>query len=118
MPYNYDDRWNKELMGSDIYAAYEDIRDSGLLPEGMLFGNGIQTINYKANGDATDWMAKQGVMSISPELGTNNRATDHFFPKFNLVKPIMEANFPWINYTLFKLSAQVETSIIKTETLQ
>jgi len=115
IPFNYDDKFNKELIGKDLYKAYEDVRDSGLLPKKMLFGNGIQTIQYKANGDATDWMGKQGIMAISPELGTENRSTDRFFPDFKMVKPIMEANFPWINYTIFKMAAQVETSIIEAE---
>lgn len=112
IPFNYDDQWNKELMNMDIYRMYEDIRDSGNLPSGMLFGNGKQTIKYTANGDATDWMATiNGIMSISPELGTSNKLTDKFFPNQEWVKPILTENFKWINYTLYKLSCQIETKV-------
>lgn len=112
IPFNYDDQWNHEMINTPIYKMYEDIRDSGNLPAGMLFGNGKQTIQYSANGDATDWMAKQNdMMSISPELGIKNRATDRFLPDQKWVKPIIEENFKWINFTIFKLSSQIETKI-------
>jgi hypothetical protein len=120
IPYNYDDRNNHELVGTPMYKMYEDIRDSKVLPEGILFGNGMQTIKYKANGDATDWMSKQngGVMSISPELGTKDHHTDKFFPEQKYVKSIIEENFKWINFTLFKLSSQVEVSVSKFTKLE
>lgn len=114
IPFNYDDQWNKEMVNKEIYKMYEDIRDSGTLPQGMLFGNGKQTIQYTANGDATDWMATQnGILAISPELGINNGLTDKFFPNQEWTKPIMEQNFKWINYTMLKLSSQLETNIAK-----
>lgn len=46
-------------------------------------GNAIQTINYLANGEASDWMlGKHGIISFSPELGggSGNPATDNFYP--------------------------------------
>lgn len=102
------------MVDNSIYAMYEDIRDSGHLPQGMLFGNGKQTIKYTANGDASDWMATQnGMIAISPELGTKNRMTDKFFPNQEWVKPIMTENFAWINFTMYKLSSQIETQIIR-----
>jgi hypothetical protein len=102
------------MVDKNIYVMYEDIRDNGHLPQGMLFGNGMQTIKYTANGDATDWMATQnGMIAMSPELGTKNRMTDKFFPNQEWVKPIMTENFPWINYTMYKLSSQIETQIIR-----
>lgn len=114
IPFNYADQWNKEMIDKDIYKMYEDVRDNGGLPQGMLFGNGKQTIQYTANGDATDWMATQnGIMSISPELGTQNRMTDKFFPNQEWVQPILEENFPWVNYTIYKLSSQIETKITR-----
>lgn len=113
IPYNYDNRNNHELIGTPIYKMYEDIRDSKTLPEGILFGNGMQTIKYTANGDATDWMSKQngGVVSISPELGTKDHHTDKFFPDQKYVKDIIEQNYKWINYTMYKLSSQVEIRV-------
>jgi hypothetical protein len=113
IPFNYDNQWNSELINMPIYPMYDDIRDNGNLPQGMLFGNGMQTIKYTSNGDATDWMASSGSLSISPELGTKNRATNKFFPNQEWVKPIMQENFPWVNYTMFKLSSQIDTKIVK-----
>lgn len=104
------------MVNRPIYKLYEDIRDEGNLTQGMLFGNGKQTIKYTANGDATDWMATQNdILAISPELGIKNKASNHFLPHIDFVQPIVEQNFPWINYTLYKLSAQIDTKIIKFE---
>jgi hypothetical protein len=114
IPFNYDDQWNTEMINKPVYKMYEDLRDNGNLPNGMLFGNGKQTIKYTANGDATDWMAKQNdIMALSPELGIKSRATDKFLPDQKWVQPIIEQNYQWINYTIYKLSAQIETKIAK-----
>jgi len=37
-------------------VAYEDLKLNAGLPEGNLFGSGIQSIYYTANGDANDYM--------------------------------------------------------------
>mmetsp|Transcript_23727 Transcript_23727/g.23624 ORF Transcript_23727/g.23624 Transcript_23727/m.23624 type:complete len:177 (+) Transcript_23727:625-1155(+) len=116
IPFNYDDQWNTKMVEKPIYAMYENIRDEGNLPKEMQFGNGMQTIKYKANGDATDWMSTQNDMiSISPELGTKSRTSDRFLPFMDFVKPIVQQNYPWINYTMHKLSAQIDVRVIKYE---
>ncbi|CAI2361999.1 unnamed protein product [Moneuplotes crassus] len=116
IPFNFDNESNKDMIHKPIYAIYEDIRDQGNLPEGMLFGNGKQTIKYKANGDATDWMATQNdLLAISPELGILNTASNRFFPNLEFVKPIIKENYPWVNYTIHKLSAQIDIKILSYE---
>ena len=99
------------MVDKDMYKMYTDIRDSGLLPKNDLFGNGQQTIRYTANGEATDWMASQNVLAVSPELGTRDHRTDKFFPHQHFIHPIVHDNFPWINYTMYKLTSQVEVKI-------
>ena len=102
------------MIGTPIYKMYEDIRDHGNIPQGMIFGNGMQTIQYTANGDATDWMATQnGMISISPELGTSSSLTEKFFPNQEWVQPIMEENYKWIFFTMMKLSSQLELKTTK-----
>ena len=46
IPFNYDDIKNKHMVGTPIYKMYQDIKENGNLPKGMLFGNGMQTIEY------------------------------------------------------------------------
>ena len=52
---------------------------------GSLKGNGMNTIGYDANGEASDWMlATHGILSFSPELGSsgkNKHHSDTFFIK-------------------------------------
>ena len=112
IPYNYDDQLNLQMTTSSIYDMYEDIRTNGNLPIGMLFGNSMQTTHYKANGEASDWMATQnGMLALSPELGTHDSASNDYLPDISYVQPIMEANYKWIFYTTLKLSSQLELKI-------
>lgn len=42
-------------------------------------GNGLVTVEYDANGEASDWfLGEQGIYSISPELGTQDKVTKGF----------------------------------------
>lgn len=41
----------------------------------------METINYLANGEATDWLlGEYGIIGMSPELGLNTATTNSFFP--------------------------------------
>ena len=44
-----------------------------------------------ANGEATDWMfGKQGIISLSPELGDDNLNSNRFYPDKSEIIPILE----------------------------
>lgn len=44
------------------------------------FENSKTAVNYIVNGGASDWMLEHhNIISISPELGTNDRSTDRFY---------------------------------------
>ncbi len=52
----------------------------GGLPQGDLVGNGATTIQYTANGEASDYMLGAfGIIAMSPELGTSDLITATFF---------------------------------------
>ena len=39
-------------------------------------------VGYTANGEASDWMLhERGIYALSPQLGMDDRATEHFFIK-------------------------------------
>lgn len=82
-PYNYDsNRKNPNLLSDPYNLAYEDLRENGGLPDGNLFGSGIQSIYYTANGDANDYMLhEQWIFAVTSELGTKSRDSEVFFPK-------------------------------------
>jgi len=43
-------------------------------------GNAVNTVNYPANGEMSDWvLSEYGIISLSPELGTNDYRTNTFF---------------------------------------
>jgi len=78
------------------------------------FGNAMQTINYFANGEASDWMVfEKGIMAFSPELGTSDSRTDHFYPSASLHREIIDIDFNVIKeFLLFQhpvLRIQKET---------
>lgn len=50
------------------------------MPKGNKAGNGAVTVNYTANGEASDWMlGERGVIAMSPELGTAKFQSNNFF---------------------------------------
>ena len=78
-PFNYlNDASNHPLEQSyhRLYDAYMEFSRSGVFPSGAKFGNAIKTIQYLANGEASDWMlATKRIFAFSPELSVNDRAT-------------------------------------------
>jgi len=59
----------------------------------------MQTISYKANGEASDWMLSElGIYAVSVELGGDTIATSKFFitKADDLTKLLLE-NEPWIS---------------------
>jgi len=61
---------------------YDDIYRNAGLPSGAVEGNGYATVEYPANGEASDWMlGAHGIYAFSPELGTSNHQSDEFFIK-------------------------------------
>jgi hypothetical protein len=62
-------------------------------------GNGKMTVNYVASGEASDWMlGEQGIVSMSPELGTNDNFSREFFLGKSSLKKVLQENELWITY--------------------
>ncbi len=97
----------------DKYApAYEDLHLHSGLPEGVLYGNGIQSIFYTANGDANYWMLHDmRIFAVTSELGTKNPQSEVFFPSKNVMREIGQENFNWMNYTFHKVSSQIDVNV-------
>ena len=56
------------------------IKSIGLNTNEWLIGNAMQTIQYKANGEASDWMLGElGIYAVSAELGGATPETQTFF---------------------------------------
>lgn len=104
MPFNADNQKNPlvKKFYKKAYNFYKALKASKVLPKGNKLGNGSMTVNYEANGEASDWMlSERGIIAMSPELGIADQMSNQFFirqPK--LVKKVIFANLPWINSVL------------------
>jgi hypothetical protein len=50
------------------------------MPPKNIKGSGIITVDYTANGEASDWMLfERGVYAMSPELGSSSLNSQDFF---------------------------------------
>ena len=72
------------------------------LPSYYKTGNAMQTIKYRANGEASDWMlAELGIYAVSVELGGNTVENSAFFiEKGSALRGLMLENTPWIAQTM------------------
>ena len=90
------------------------------MPKGYILGNGRQTIEYTANGEASDWMLHElGIFAMSPELGNNNKLTNDFFvyDKGALVE-LLDDNYGWIEYTIKLLFEKVRCYAVVSEAFE
>ena len=108
-PYNYlSHEESMKLIQRDkvsqlLWKYYEEFEREAEYPEGFLFGNGMKTIKYTANGDCTDWMfEEQKVLSFSPELGNGKIESDVFYPNKDVTFDIIEKNLPSALYAIQK----------------
>lgn len=96
-PFNYiKDKKNKELERKKhkLYEAYKEFNIASYRPDGAKYGNAAATIDYLANGEATDWMLQtHNVFAFSPELGIKNKDSETFYPKANIHKQIIEQDY-------------------------
>ena len=82
-PFNYLADESNSVLVEDYPSAfkfYDSLSQTvGLGPKWKV-GNAMQTIEYQANGEASDWMlAELGIYALSVELGGGKRASQSFF---------------------------------------
>ena len=73
-----------------------------VLPKGNKLGNGSMTVNYEANGEASDWMlGDRGIIAMSPELGIADKCSNQFFIKTSsCIKKVIMTNLIWVQDVL------------------
>ena len=100
MPFNADGKQNSHVKKfyQKAYEFYMKLKSDHVLPNGNKLGNGSMTVNYEANGEASDWMlAERGIIAMSPELGIADKRSNQFFVKDpKIVKKIIFTNLKWI----------------------
>lgn len=91
-------------------ALFKEILAESDTPEGLRVGTAYELLNYQSPGEASDWiLAATGIPAISPELGTNDPATNNFrLDSADLVLDVMQQSYPYMEKTIEKLPAKVE----------
>lgn len=104
-PFNYanytESTLNLFMNFTQFKTVYEEFHDEGHFPEGNIEGNGMQTISYSANGEASDWMlGEKKILAFSPELGLKTQDSETFYPSKNTLFKILSKNLNSAIYAL------------------
>ena len=92
------------------FALFEEILAEGHAPNGLKVGTAHDLLGYTSPGEASDWiLAATGIPAISPELGTDDPATNAFrLDTPELVIDVLDQSYPLIEKTIEKLQSKVE----------
>jgi len=92
------------------FALFEEILAEGHPANGLKVGTAYDLLGYTSPGEASDWiMAATGIPAISPELGTDDPATNSFrLDTPELVIDVLDAQYPVIEKTIEKLQSKIE----------
>lgn len=101
-PFSYSKDPNYEtLMEPRVYRFYRAFEKRLNELGYRKAGNAEETINYVANGEASDWMlAAHGIISFSPELGNDRPEDDVFYPSKDGIVRVVEADYAAIQLFL------------------
>lgn len=108
-PYNGEIENELATSNPEAQRIFNEIYDAKLFPETTLPGNAINTVGYKADGEANDYILKTfDIPSVSPELGNDNVFSGQFFLPYDFVtREVLRDNYPWIKYTIEKLGGEL-----------
>jgi hypothetical protein len=104
-PFNYanytESTLNLFMNFTQFKTMYEEFHDEGHFPEGNKEGNGMETISYSANGEASDWMlGEKKILAFSPELGIKTPESETFYPSRKTLFQILSKNLNSAIYAL------------------
>ena len=92
------------------FALFEEILAEGHPANELKVGTAHDLLGYTSPGEASDWiLAATGIPAISPELGTDDPATNAFrLDTPELVIDVLDQQYPIIEKTIEKLQAKIE----------
>lgn len=116
-PYNYYNGTDNDSLLTHSQVSFFHRFNEKLKKHGVILtGNSQHTINYTANGEASDWMMKtHGIISLSPELGDKTRQSEVFYPTHAKIVDIINYSQPIVNSFLNAAVPDAQVSIFKTE---
>lgn len=98
------------LSNPEALEVLTEIKRDAKMPELMLAGNAINTINYIADGEANDYILKTfDIPSVSPELANDNIfSRNHWFLPYKfLTREVLRDNHPYIYHTIKKIGGEL-----------
>ena len=85
---------NFSLMKPNIAEFYKDFENTIKEMGFTHVGDAQETIEYTANGEASDWMlASHDIISLSPELGVDKEFSNHFYPDRTKISSIVNEDY-------------------------
>jgi len=89
----------------EAFKFYSFLIDNANLPSNNMEGNGYATVDYPANGEASDWMlGNLGIFAMSPELGSNKQQSEDFFIQDpDALFDVLQSNYDWIRFTILSV---------------
>lgn len=100
-PFNYTrDRKNIPLKKKHrFWKIYQEFaKDSPHMPYAK-FGNAAATIEYMADGEASDWMLHEhNIVSLSPEIGNDDKESETFWLRKGVIPNVLKSYYPTVEY--------------------
>jgi hypothetical protein len=117
-PFNYADSAEsakKMFMNYTVQKlVYNDFFEEAQFPDHLVHGNGKETINYRANGEAADWMlGEKFIVAFSPELGIPNKNSERFYPNKDTVFEVMKQNINSALYAITRAAYYLQFNTLK-----
>lgn len=125
-PFNFQKKTNDPIpqnIQKNLYSFYEDFeKEVKKASPGTQYGNAIQMVGYSSSGEASDWMfGEKGIISLSPELGSNNKQAQTFYCPRDLIFDVIQENYKVVDLFLQKNTfdvTDVQYGIMNDKTLK
>lgn len=105
-PFNFLDRGESipKNIKKKFLTFYDNFgKDVQIVSPGALYGNAIEMVDYKTDGEATDWMfGEKEIIAFSPELGSKNPDAQTFFCPKDLIFEVIQENYKVVDLFLSK----------------
>lgn len=101
-PFNYTpDAKNTNLKRDfpKFYKVYNEFDKEAPHERQAKIGNAQSTIEYQANGEASDWMLDiHNIIAFSPEVGSDAKYSDHFYLQKNQIPIVVSKFYPTVKF--------------------
>lgn len=98
-PFNYENHKENWTLQSQhpFYEIYSHLRQNQPFPTNAKVGNAKSSIDYIANGEASDWMlGEKGILAFSPELGNKDPKSEDFYIDSSLHEQVVRDDYKTI----------------------